>query len=243
MNPAAATCSRLSCSNIRCTCWGCQCAVKRGKRQASRSSYSWESNAKIDMASSHPRVRMIVTAGIEVHRGYLAVMNPANPRSRLLNFTARAGLATGIRGNIAWGNWVSQIFSHTLVNPAAVTCKANNNDLNRSANHLAQTDPLHLLRLPMRRQKRKTPSQQVELFLRIKCKNWHGEFASARSYDSQRLHRSAQGIPCSALSSKSEITFTARAGLAAGILRQHSLRKLGESNTSNNQNTEQIISK
>ncbi len=122
-------------------------------------------------------------------------------------------------------------FGHTLVNPAAFTCKANDNDLNHSANHLAQTDRLHLLRLPMRRQKSKTPSQQAELFLSFKCKNCHGDFVSARSYDSHRRHRSAQGTPCSDLSSKSEITFTARAGLATGILRQHSLGKLGESNT------------
>ncbi len=94
------------------------------------------------------------------------------PRRKFeIAFTARAGLATGFRGNIARGNWVSQIFSHTLVNPAAVTCKANNNDLNRSANHLAQTDLLHLLRLLMRRQKMKPPSQLVELFLSFKCKN------------------------------------------------------------------------
>ena len=48
------------------------------------------------------------------------------------------------------------------------------------------------------------------------------------TYDCHSLHQKSQGSPCSDESNKSEITFSARAGLATGILRQHSLAKLGE---------------
>ena len=81
----------------------------------------------------------------------------------------------------------------------------------------------------MHRQKSQTQSQQTERFLSFKCKNCNGEFESLRSYDCHRRHPAVQGSPCSDESNKSEITFSARAGLATGILRQHSLAKLGES--------------
>ena len=124
---------------------------------------------------------------------------------------------------------------HGLVIPASVTCTANTHDLTRSAKHLAQTDLLP----PMRRQKSQTQSQQTERFLSFKCKNCNSEFANLRSYDCHCRHKNAQGSPCSDESNTSEITFSARAGLATGILRQHSLAKLGEwftfwSNKSNN---------
>ena len=123
-------------------------------------------------------------------------------------------------------------FGHTLVNlipTATIARKANYQDPTGSANHLAQTVKLlPLQRLSMRRQKSQTQSQQTERFLGLKCKSCNCEFANLRSYDIHRRHRSAQGSPCSDESNKSEITFSKRAGLATGILRQHSLKKLGE---------------
>ena len=105
---------------------------------------------------------------------------------------------------------------------------------------LAQTDVLHLLRLPMCRQTSQTQSKQTERFLNFKCKNCNGEFASSRSYDShRRSHRRHRNVGgrfaqvCRDESSKSEITFAGCAGLTTGILMQHSLAnaKLGESLT------------
>ena len=129
-------------------------------------------------------------------------------------------------------------FGHTLVNlipTATIARKANYQVLSLltgSANHLAQTVKLlPLQRLSMRRQKSQTQSHQTERFLGLKCKSCNCEFANLRSYDTHRRHRSAQGSPCSDESNKSEITFSERAGLATGILRQHSLKKLGESFT------------
>ena len=98
-----------------------------------------------------------------------------------------------------------------------------------SGSQLAQTDGLHLLRLPMHRQTSQSQSKQTERFLNFKCKNCNGEFASSRSYDAHRLHRRARGTLCSDESSRSETTFAGRSGLATGVLRQHSLAKLGES--------------
>ena len=116
-----------------------------------------------------------------------------------------------------------------IIIPASVTCTANNHVLTRSAKHLAQTDLLPSLRLPMHRQKSQTRSQlQTERFLSFKCRNCNSEFENLRAYDCHRRHKNAQGSPCSDESNKSEITFYARAGLATGILRQHSLAKLGE---------------
>jgi len=88
---------------------------------------------------------------------------------------------------------------------------------------------LQLLRLPMRRQTSQAKIKSTEQFLNFKCKNCNGEFASGRAYEAHRSHRSSQGTPCSDGSSKTEITFTLRAGLTTGILKQHSLAKLGES--------------
>ena len=64
----------------RCTCWGCQCAVKRVKRKASRPNDSWIENAKTVMPCLYPRVRMIVTADIKMRGGRFTVMNQANQR-------------------------------------------------------------------------------------------------------------------------------------------------------------------
>ena len=102
-----------------------------------------------------------------------------------------------------------------------------------SGNQLAQSDALHLLRLPMRRQISQTQSKQTERFLNFKCINCNFEFASLRSLNAHRLHRSSRGTPCSEESSKSEVIFAGRAGLATGIVRQHSLAnaKTGESFT------------
>ena len=102
-----------------------------------------------------------------------------------------------------------------------------------SGSQLAQSDALHLLRLPMRRQISQTQSKQTERFLNFKCINCKREFESLRSYNLHRVHQSARGTPCSEESSKSEVTFAGRAGLATGILRQHSLAnaKTGESFT------------
>ena len=57
---------------------------------------------------------------------------------------------------------------------------------------------------------------------------------SLRSYNLHSVHQSARGTPCSEESSKSEVTFAGRAGLATGILRQHSLAnaKTGETTES-----------
>jgi len=121
-------------------------------------------------------------------------------------------------------------FGHTIVNPRVVTCKANDFNLSRSASHhdLAQKNKLPVLRSPMRRQKSQSQSQQTERFLSFKCKNCYCEFATLHSYDCHRRHQKAQGSPCSDEYNKSETTFSARAGLATGILRQHSLAKVGE---------------
>ena len=85
----------------------------------------------------------------------------------------------------------------------------------------------------MRRQISQTQSKQTERFLNFKCINCNFEFASLRSLNAHRLHRSSRGTPCSEESSKSEVTFAGRAGLATGIVRQHSLAnaKTGESFT------------
>ena len=103
-------------------------------------------------------------------------------------------------------------------------------------NQLAQTDTLHLLRLPIRRQTSQMQSKQTGRFLNFKRKSCNGdicEFSFSCSYDSHCPHRNAQGTLCSDESRKSEITFAGRAGLTTCILRQHSLAsaKLGESFT------------
>ena len=85
--------------------------------------------------------------------------------------------------------------------------------------------------------------------LEFKCKNCNGEFASLHLYECHQWHQSAQGTLWGDESSKLEITFAGRAGLAFCILRQHSQanEKLGESftlhiissNNSNNHNNHQ----
>ena len=60
-------------------------------------------------------------------------------------------------------------------------------------------------------------------------KHCSGEFESSHAFECHRRHRNAQGTLCSDESSKTEITFTLRAGMATGILRQHSLERIGES--------------
>ena len=129
-----------------------------------------------------------------------------------------------------WGATNSAIQLWILELLLSVTCKANDFNLSRSASHydLAQKNKLPVLRSPMRRQKSQSQSQQTERFLSYKCKNCNCEFATLRSYDCHRRHQRAQGSPCSDEYNKSETTFSGRAGLATGILRQHSLAKVGE---------------
>ena len=55
-----------------------------------------------------------------------------------------------------------------------------------SGNQLAQSDALHLLRLPMRRQISQTQSKQTERFLNFKCINCNFEFASLRLLNAHR---------------------------------------------------------
>jgi hypothetical protein len=88
---------------------------------------------------------------------------------------------------------------------------------------------LHLLRLPMRLQTSQAKSKSTERFLNFKFKHCSGEFESSHAFECHRRNRRAQGTPCSDESSKTEITFTVRAGMATGILGQHSLARIGES--------------
>ena len=94
-----------------------------------------------------------------------------------------------------------------------------------SGNQLAQSDLLHLPRLPMRRQTSQAQKKTTERFLNFKCNHCGGEFETSRSYDCHRRHPKARGTPCSEEYSKSETTFAERADLATGILRQHSLAR------------------
>jgi hypothetical protein len=82
----------------------------------------------------------------------------------------------------------------------------------------------------MRRQTSQAKSKSTERFLNFKCKHCSGEFESSHAFQCHRRHKNAQGTLCSDESSKTEITFTVRAGMATGILRQHSLERIGEFN-------------
>jgi hypothetical protein len=86
---------------------------------------------------------------------------------------------------------------------------------------------LHLLRMPFHRETSQAENKSTEQFLNFKCKTCSCNLSSIRAYDTHHRHWSAQKTPCSADSSKTEITFTFCWGLATEILRQHSLAKLG----------------
>ena len=73
----------------------------------------------------------------------------------------------------------------------------------------------------------KGQSSNKELFIVFKCKHCSKEFDSSRAYRCHRTSPEAQGTPCSLEQNKSKMTYTARADLSTGVLRQRLLARLG----------------
>ena len=120
--------------------------------------------------------------------------------------------------SVCWKFALSNAFSI----PTAVSVASGN---------ISQTDTLHLLSLPIKVVKRK--ASRSKDFCLSNASNCNVEFESSHSYDIHCRHPISRGTLCSDESSKSEMTFTGRANLTTGILRQHSLAnaKVGESFT------------
>ena len=64
----------------------------------------------------------------------------------------------------------------------------------------------------------------------FKCAHCNGEFGSRRSMDCHRRHATTVGTPCADPRSFKSLSFTGRADMSTGILRQHDAGTLGLSN-------------
>ena len=61
----------------------------------------------------------------------------------------------------------------------------------------------------------------------FKCAHCNGEFGSRRSMDCHRRHATKVGTPCADPRSFKSLSFTGRADMSTGILRQHDAGTLG----------------
>ncbi len=116
-----------------CTCWGCQCTVKRVNHKASRPSDSWILNAKTVMASSqcnfassrsydaHP----LRSVYIEEHGGRFVATNQADQRPPSLDIQAWPQV---FWGSIVWQNWVSLYLSTIVPNNHQIIIKQSSNN-------------------------------------------------------------------------------------------------------------------
>ena len=64
----------------------------------------------------------------------------------------------------------------------------------------------------------------------FKCAHCNGEFGSRRAMDCHRRHAKSVGTPCADPRSFKSLSFTGRADMSTGILRQHNAGTLGLSN-------------
>jgi hypothetical protein len=76
--------------------------------------------------------------------------------------------------------------------------------------------------LPMHSQTSQANSKSKEQILHIKCKTCNCKFKTKGAYDICSTHPAVSGKICSDESSKTEVTFTVRADLFTGILKQRS---------------------
>ena len=61
----------------------------------------------------------------------------------------------------------------------------------------------------------------------FKCLNCNSEFGSRRGVECHRRHTASIGTPCADPSNHKSLSFTGRAGMSTGILRQHNSTPLG----------------
>ncbi len=62
----------------------------------------------------------------------------------------------------------------------------------------------------------------------FKCAHCAGEFGSRRAMDCHRRHATSNGTPCADPNNSKSLSFTGRADMSTGILRQHDNATLGE---------------
>ena len=103
-------------------------------------------------------------------------------------------------------------------------CKST--ELKLSPSVLRNSIPCHCMQGRIRG--REGAKANATVALGFKCTNCNGEFASRRAMDCHRRHTASVGTPCADPGSYKSLSFTGRADMSTGILRQHDAATLGE---------------
>ena len=105
-------------------------------------------------------------------------------------------------------------------------CQCKYTELKLSPSVIRNSFPCHCMQGRIRG--RECAKANATVPLGFKCGHCNGEFASRCAMDCHRRHATSVGTPCADPSSYKSLSFTGRADMSTGILRQHDAATLGE---------------